>query len=360
MLSRFVSTEAISLANIKKRFGDVAALDGISLEVGRGEFFSLLGPSGCGKTTLLRLIAGLDNPDSGTLAVYGKSMLGIPPQQRPVNTVFQNYALFPHLTVFENVAFGLRMRRTPKPEVKSRVANALELTAISELSSRLPSQLSGGQKQRVALARALINEPSVLLLDEPLAAVDAKLRAQLQTELKALQRRLGMTFLYVTHDQDEALALSDRVAILSRGRVAQFGRPEEVYERPRSKFVASFLGNCNVLEGKVRSNDGGFTTVETPAGLVSVPELLNSASGEVLLGIRREKIRLGESTAGVNVLQGRISEVSFTGPETEFSIQVGEALLHGWMANAGGTALKAGEMITVQLPPESLLVLDPE
>jgi spermidine/putrescine transport system ATP-binding protein len=357
-----VSSEAIALENVTKRFDKVTALNGISLAVRDGEFFSLLGPSGCGKTTLLRLIAGLEDPDEGKLNVCGVSMLGIPPQRRPVNTVFQNYALFPHLNVFDNVAFGLRMRRMARPEIARRVNDALELTAIADLRDRLPNQLSGGQKQRVALARALVNEPSVLLLDEPLAAVDAKLRAQLQADLKSLQRRLGTTFLYVTHDQDEALALSDRVAVLSSGRVAQCGTPAEIYEKPANRFVASFLGGCNILTGRVVSAGSDRAKIETPAGILEIPAAKGELPSEVLLGIRREKIRLlseseAASTAVTNVLRGRIVEVSYTGPETQFSIEIENFLLRGWIANDRDSAVAFGETRQIQLPRDAILLL---
>jgi spermidine/putrescine transport system ATP-binding protein len=359
-----VSSEAIALEHVTKRFDKATALDRISLAVRDGEFFSLLGPSGCGKTTLLRLIAGLEYPDEGKLNICGVSMLGISPQRRPVNTVFQNYALFPHLKVFDNVAFGLRMRRTARPDIARRVSDALELTAIADLRDRLPNQLSGGQKQRVALARALVNEPSVLLLDEPLAAVDAKLRAQLQADLKSLQRRLGTTFLYVTHDQDEALALSDRVAVLSSGRVAQCGTPAEIYEMPANRFVASFLGGCNILPGKVLSAGNGFAKVETSAGILEIPSN-GEVPSDVLLGIRREKIRLlSESEANSNsmrnILRGRITEVAYTGPETQFSVEIENLILRGWIPNDRNSALAYGETRQFQLPPEAILLLKPE
>jgi spermidine/putrescine transport system ATP-binding protein len=247
---------AVEVANITRRFGDIVALDDVTLSIQRGEFFSLLGPSGCGKTTLLRIIAGLDHPDSGSLRLSGVDALAVPAHRRAVNTVFQSYALFPHLNVFDNVAFGLRMKRTPRSAIKTRVHRVMEMVQIVELSARMPAQLSGGQKQRVALARAIVNEPQVLLLDEPLGALDLKLRKQLQQELHALQRRVGITFIYVTHDQDEALALSDRIAVMNAGRIVQVGTGEELYEHPRNRFVAEFLGGCNLIPATVKGSLG--------------------------------------------------------------------------------------------------------
>ncbi len=356
-----MSTEAIALENITKRFGSVTAVDDISLRVREGEFFSLLGPSGCGKTTLLRLIAGLEEPDSGNLLISGASVLGVPPQGRAVNTVFQNYALFPHLNVFDNVAFGLRMKGTARRELQQRVDSALDLVRVSELRERFPNQISGGQKQRVALARALVNEPRVLLLDEPLAAIDAKLRAQLQVDLKAIQRKLGTTFIYVTHDQDEALALSDRLAILSHGRIAQLGTPEEVYERPRSRFVASFLGACNVLSGIVASINGSAGKIKTAAGLLTVHSS-RPVGSEVFLGIRREKIQLANDNGCENLLEGRIIEVTYTGAQSEFSVDVNGLVLRGLHANsrASSIGLSEGQWVKLQLPAEAIVILDSE
>ena len=240
----------LALKGIDKSFGEVQALKDVSLDVCEGEFFTLLGPSGCGKTTLLRIIAGLELSDRGEVILGGEDITTLPATKRQVNTVFQSYALFPHLTIFENVAFGLRSRKYPKHEVENRVSKRLEMLGLQEMSDRHPHQLSGGQQQRVALARALVNEPKVLLLDEPMSALDAKLRAQVQVELRRLQRKLGQTFILVTHDQSEAMVVSDRIAVMNQGKIIQFGSPKEVYEQPKTRFVAEFLGAANLLQGR--------------------------------------------------------------------------------------------------------------
>ncbi|HEY8022831.1 MAG TPA: ABC transporter ATP-binding protein, partial [Thermoanaerobaculia bacterium] len=290
---------------VSKRFGDVAAVDGVSLAVGRGEFFALLGPSGCGKTTLLRLIAGFEAPSAGILRIGGEDVTGLPAHRRPVNMVFQHYALFPHLTVAENVAFGLRYRRPALPRAArgSRIAEAVALVRLEGLEARRPHELSGGQRQRVALARALVLKPQVLLLDEPLAALDRRLRQAMQGELKALQRTLGISFLFVTHDQEEALAMSDRVAVMHRGRVEQLGSPAEVYERPQTAFVAEFLGMENlvtavIVAGVVGGPGGeGALFLRLPSG-AEIPTPSGAACGPIAPGetvrcaIRPEKLRL--------------------------------------------------------------------
>lgn len=326
----------------------VRALDGLSFQVVAGEFFSLLGPSGCGKTTLLRLISGFEAPDSGEILVQGCSMAGVPPQARPVNTVFQNYALFPHLNVFDNVAFGLRMKKVPRAELQRRVAEVMDLTHIVELGCRMPDQISGGQKQRVALARALVNEPAVLLLDEPLAAIDAKLRGQLQADLRAVQRQLRTTFVYVTHDQDEALALSDRVAVLNRGKLVQIGTPQEIYERPRSKFVAQFLGGCNVFAEKF----SGSETLETSFGKLRLKGGRHTAT---VWGIRREDVRVGEQ--GENSAEGEIIDAAYTGSRIEYTIRVANHTVRALMPSHG-QCYKRGDHIPVRFPPEAILLLE--
>ena len=244
-------SQSVVLERVSKGFDDVAAVDDVSLEIGSGEFFSLLGPSGCGKTTTLRMIAGFERPDAGRIVIGDADVTEMPPHLRPVNTVFQSYALFPHLSVEQNVGFGLRFKSVSKDEGRRRVAEALELVRLGELGQRRPHQLSGGQQQRVALARALVLSPSVLLLDEPLGALDAKLRRELQVELKSIQREIGITFLYVTHDQEEALTMSDRLAVMAAGKVEQLGAPREVYERPETAFVADFLGVSNLMRARV-------------------------------------------------------------------------------------------------------------
>ncbi|MGA1436769.1 MAG: ABC transporter ATP-binding protein [Ilumatobacteraceae bacterium] len=246
-------TVAVSLRGISKLFDDVTAVDSVDLDIDDGEFFALLGPSGCGKTTTLRMIAGLEIPSSGSLQIFGDEVGSLPPNKRPVNTVFQNYALFPHMSVADNVAFGLRMRKVDKSEIADRVQQAIALVRMSGMENRRPSQLSGGQQQRVALARALVNRPKVLLLDEPLAALDLKLRQEMQFELKQLQREVGITFVFVTHDQEEALALSDRIGVMNDGRLLQVGTPEEMYDAPADRFVADFIGRSNFLKGTLES-----------------------------------------------------------------------------------------------------------
>jgi spermidine/putrescine transport system ATP-binding protein len=324
-------------------------VDGVSLAVGAGEFFSLLGPSGCGKTTLLRLIAGFEAPEAGQILVQGQSMAGVPPQGRPVNTVFQNYALFPHLDVSENVAFGLRMKKVPRAELERRVERVMEATHIADLRARIPDQISGGQKQRVALARALVNEPAVLLLDEPLAAIDAKLRGTLQAELRALQRELGTTFVYVTHDQDEALALSDRIAVMNHGRIVQLGTPQEIYERPKTKFVADFLGGCNVFAGRlVRPGD-----LETDFGKLRV----SGQGGAVKFwGIRREDVKI---EAGENSVDGEVVDAAYTGAQIEYTVRVAGTAVRVLLASHG-LDWKRGDRVSVRFPAEAILLLEEE
>ena len=347
---------AVEAVSLTRRFGDVTALDAVSLQVARGEFFSLLGPSGCGKTTLLRLIAGLDFPDSGELRLAGQDAARTPAHQRHVNTVFQNYALFPHLNVRENVAFGLRMKKVPRAEIETRVRGVMELVRVTELAARQPAQLSGGQKQRVALARALVNEPQVLLLDEPLAALDLKLRKELQQELRSLQRRTGVTFIYVTHDQDEALALSDRIAVMDHGRIAQLGTGEELYERPRTRFVAQFLGGCNLLTAKVRERGGPGMVVQTPAGDLQLTS--NDSRPQFTVAIRPEKILLHQSGAP-NTLTGEVLETTYTGAETHRVVRVGGENLRVVSVNNGhALRLVRGQSVPLSLPPEALVVLE--
>jgi putative spermidine/putrescine transport system ATP-binding protein len=296
---------AVRLTGVSRRFGEVRALDDVSLEVGDGEFFALLGPSGSGKTTCLRLVAGFDEPDAGAIELFGQSVVGVPPYDRDVNTVFQDYALFPHMSVADNVGYGLRVKKKPKAEVQERVRQALELVRLKGLSARRPAQLSGGERQRVALARALVNRPRVLLLDEPLGALDLKLRQEMQDELRGLQRQVGITFVYVTHDQEEALSMSDRLAVFRDGRIEQVGAPAEVYERPLTAFVAGFVGTSNRLTGP----------------------LARAATGsEEEVQVRPEKIRLLPPDAPVAAdectVGGVIAEATYLGPFTRFRVEV--------------------------------------
>ncbi len=278
---------------LRKTFGDVVAVDGVTVDVRAGEFFSLLGPSGCGKTTTLRMIGGFELPSGGRIELGGLDITHAPPERRSVNMVFQSYALFPHLSVFENIAFGLRRHRTPGAEIRTRVGEALSLVRLEDFGPRRPDQLSGGQQQRVALARALVNRPEVLLLDEPLGALDLKLRRQLQTELKRVQLEVGITFIYVTHDQEEALALSDRIAVMNHGRVEQLGTPEELYDSPRTLFVAGFIGTSNLLPGTIESADGGSALIRLVTGeAVRAGAAAARAGDPVDVAIRPESIEL--------------------------------------------------------------------
>ena len=352
---------AVELVEVSRHFGSFAALDGVSLSIRRGEFISLLGPSGCGKTTLLRLVAGLDLPDAGRVLISGRDASELPAHRRPVNTVFQSYALFPHLSVQDNVAFGLRMKKVPSSDISKRVATVLEMVEITELATRKPAQLSGGQKQRVALARAIVNEPEVLLLDEPLAALDLKLRRQLQTELRALQRRLGITFVFVTHDQDEALAMSDRIAVLNAGRIEQLGAAADLYERPRTRFVAQFLGSCNLLEGVVRAHDGGALRVDTKLGevLVKHPRVLPPVGQHCTLGLRPEKVVFAADGVDPNTFAAVIHSRIYSGAETEYEMKAQGILFKVRTLNARAADGPAdGASVRVQFPPEAVVVLD--
>jgi spermidine/putrescine transport system ATP-binding protein len=344
-----MNESAIALHNLRKRYATVTAVDSVTLEVAPGEFFSLLGPSGCGKTTLLRLIAGFEQPDGGALSIGGERMEGVPPQARAVNTVFQNYALFPHLSVFENVAFGLRVRKTAEAEIRSRVNEALETLHVGELRDRRPAQISGGQKQRVALARALVVKPKVLLLDEPLAAVDAQRRAQVQHDLKALQRKSRTTFLYVTHDQDEALSLSDRLAVMQAGRIAQLGAPRDVYDQPRNRFVASFLGRANLFSGTKASE----TQVRTPVGTLQTARPIHATT--VTVGIRPERIQLGVAVTE-NSFHAEVASLSYTGASIEYVLTASGTSLRALAPSA--LRLNVGESVPVHLPREALFVFD--
>jgi spermidine/putrescine transport system ATP-binding protein len=293
-----VSTASISveLRDVTKRFGVLTAVEGVSLAVGRREFLTLLGPSGCGKTTTLRLIAGFERPTSGVVLIDGRAVQNLPAYKRPVNTVFQNYALFPHMTVFDNVAFGLRMKHVPAAERRRQVAAALDMVRLEGMERRKPGQLSGGQQQRVALARALVNRPSVLLLDEPLGALDLKLRRAMQLELRTLNREVGITFIYVTHDQEEALAMSDRIAVMSQGHVLQVGPAEEIYERPASRFVADFIGETNLLPVRILGVSGGIAAVALPCGATAGGRAGAAVAGtDATLAVRPERITIGSS-----------------------------------------------------------------
>ena len=326
----------VRMEGVGKLFHGVQAVEGVDLEIRRGEFFALLGPSGCGKTTLLRMVAGFEMPDRGSIRIGGRDMTGVPANERPVNMVFQQYALFPHLSVAENVAFGLRVRRTPEPELRERVAEALASVQLAGLAGRMPAQLSGGQQQRVALARALVNRPELLLLDEPMAALDEKLREDMRQELKTLQHRVSISFLYVTHDQQEALELADRIAVMERGKVVQVGAPQEIYEVPQTAFVADFVGVSNLIPGKVVERErllvesapgasrrvvlalDGFGRVE------AVSRSAMETGARVTLCLRPERIHLAASPVEdlVNRVLGMVERALFLGSEIHYHIRL--------------------------------------
>ncbi|MBI2921612.1 MAG: ABC transporter ATP-binding protein [Planctomycetes bacterium] len=341
---------AVELLDVSKHFGPTPVVDRVSLSVRRGEFFSLLGPSGCGKTTTLRLIAGFATPDSGELRINGTRANEVPPQRRDVNLVFQNYALFPHLTVERNVAFGLEIAGVRPADIAVRVRDALDMVQLNAVAARRPNQLSGGQQQRVALARALVTRPAVLLLDEPLGALDLKLRKDMQLELRALQKKLGLTFIHVTHDQEEALTLSDRLAVMHRGRVAQQGTPAELYERPATRFVADFLGESNFLEGEVVSAGAAGARARLD-GLGAEVELAADglrAGQRVTFALRPERVQLRTGGGGVPGWPATVEDVAYGGRDTRYRVaflpgksllvrapnapraQVGERVAVGW------------------------------
>jgi spermidine/putrescine transport system ATP-binding protein len=352
----------VVLVDLVKRFADVTAVAGINLSMPSGEFFSLLGPSGCGKTTTLRLIAGFERPDEGQILLDGVDMVQTPPHKRNVNTVFQNYALFPHLTVAENVGFGLRYKDVSKQDAKKKIADALELVRLSGFERRRPSQLSGGQQQRVALARALILNPAVLLLDEPLGALDAKLRKALQIELKALQEEIGITFVYVTHDQEEALTMSDRLAVMSNGRVEQIGTPSEVYEEPTTAYVADFLGVSNLMNAEASGLDAEGRAAKVRLGEfeLTAGQGDTDARGSVKIVIRPERIRLEESgAAGQNRVPGMVERVVYVGSIMQVIVHLAPGQsLQAWVQNTGeGLPYAQGHPVSVHLPPDALRVL---
>ncbi|MFC4138988.1 MULTISPECIES: ABC transporter ATP-binding protein [unclassified Microbacterium] len=326
MAESVATAGGVEIAGITKRYGDATAVDDLTLEIRQGEFLSLLGPSGCGKTTTLRMIAGFEHPDEGDIRISGRSVLGEPPYKREVNTVFQAYALFPHMTVAENVAYGLQQRRTPKAEIRTRVAEALDLVQMRHLADRKPTQLSGGQQQRIALSRALVNRPAVLLLDEPLGALDRQLREEMQLELKLLQSRLGITFVFVTHDQGEALSMSDRIAIMRHGVVEQIADPDTVYSRPASAYVAAFVGQQNFFTGPVAE---GGAAVEAPEGLVrgASADLAGIARGQA--AVRPEFVRIAAeqdaaAAAPVNSVHGTLLGVAHLGETMQYLVRVGD------------------------------------
>ncbi len=362
---------AVELRDVVKTFRTpegtlLNAVDHVTLQIRNGEFFSMLGSSGCGKTTSLRMIAGFEWPTQGEVFIAGKAMGHTPPFQRPVNTVFQNYALFQHMTVYQNIAFGLEMDRVPPAEIKRRVGEMLELVQLVGLERRYPRQLSGGQQQRVALARALVKMPKVLLLDEPLGALDLKLRKEMQLELKAIQQKVGITFVYVTHDQEEALTMSDRIAVMSKGKVMQIGAPVEIYERPSNRFVADFIGESNFLDGTVREVEGDYATVYVPALNAEIRGLNTGQvrrSESVVVSIRPEKVRLSSQTAlQNNSFVGRVTKSTYIGADTHVYVDVRGYLFKVWEQNKISSLdpkayYTIGQEVVVNLFPENTLIL---
>jgi spermidine/putrescine transport system ATP-binding protein len=346
----------VRLVDVTKQFDDVVAVDSLSLDIPRGSFFALLGPSGCGKTTTLRMIGGFEEPTDGAIYLGDRPVTGLPPYKRDVNTVFQSYALFPHLNVRDNVAFGLRRKGVKGKDAVGKVKEMLHVVGLEGMEGRKPRQLSGGQQQRVALARALINSPRVLLLDEPLGALDLKLRKQMQLELKAIQHDIEITFIHVTHDQEEAMTMADQIAVMNRGRIEQLGTPTELYETPQTAFVAGFLGVSNLIPGRVTGN-GTVQLRGGPEVRVS-PEVLNGRTGEVAVGIRPEKIEVGD--AQENVLSGRVVESAYVGVATQYIVGTpcGQVTVYVQNARAGAQAATNGSPLIVSWSPDATFVVD--
>ena len=356
-----MSETIVRLAQITKSFGSVQALHEINLDVRNGEILTLLGPSGCGKTTLMRIVAGFEQPTTGTVQINGAEMSGIPPERRPINMVFQRYALFPHLDVFDNIAFGLRLKKRPADEIRAEVQKILALVQMQDLADRWINQLSGGQSQRVALARALVNRPAVLLLDEPLAALDLKIRQHMLTELKRIHTETGTTFIYVTHDQDEAMMLSDRIVLMNKGRIEQIGTPEQMYAVPESLFAAQFLGDTNILSARVTGLDAGTARCEIGVGVIPVPALGLSAGETVKLSVRPEMIALSPSTeaAGKDCLAGVIKDRAFIGNRIVYWVTLanGETLRCQEARGVAGMRFETGSSVLAHWPSLANVVL---
>ena len=349
------------LDQLEKHYGEFVAVHPLDLTIRAGEFFALLGPSGCGKTTTLRMVAGLDTPSGGTIRIGDQDVTRMPAHTRPVNTVFQSYALFPHMTIRENVAFGLKRRRIA--DWRARTDEYLELVELTHLADRKPAQLSGGQQQRVALARALVNQPEILLLDEPLGALDMKLRRQMQSELTRIQHEVGLTFVHVTHDQEEAMSMADTVAVMNAGRIEQQGPPQELYDLPRTAFVANFLGRSNLLAGTVSGRTGGMLDVDVDGRRMQLdPARAVVDRGAVLIGVRPEKLDLRAAdgpSESANELRGTIVDTSFTGVSNEYRVEVpGIGIIDVFAQNRGSHGLRPGDEVIVSWDPEHVFGLD--
>ena len=350
---------AIEIAGVSKQFGDFTALDHVDFKIQQNEFFTLLGPSGCGKTTLLRMIAGFEMPTQGDILLNGKTISDSPAHRRKINTVFQNYALFPHMTLAQNVAFGLENLGWAKGDIKTRVDEMLEMVHMAQFAHRKPDQLSGGQKQRIALARALAPKPEVLLLDEPLSALDLKLRQSMRDELRRLQRETGITFVFVTHDQEEALDMSDRIAVMGHGRVQQIGAPDEIYEAPENRFVADFIGETNFLDGEVTALDGDTATIHTALGIdVTTTQSGVTAPGPAVLSIRPEKIGL-EAQAEGETREGTVVSRNYMGGFTHYTVEAGGVSLRVSRRNAQARAdrIEVGDTVTLGFQPANARIL---
>lgn len=353
----------VELRSIRKSFGAVQVLRELNLTINQGEFLSLLGPSGCGKTTTLNIVAGFLTPDTGEVVLAGRPVTHLPPYRRNLAMVFQRYTLFPHMKVFDNVAFGLRLRKVAESEIAQRVHAMLELVRLPGVDDRFPSELSGGQQQRIALARALVVEPSVLLLDEPLSNLDAKLRREMQIEIRRIHEKLGLTTVYVTHDQEESLVLSDRIAVMHVGTIAQLDVPRAIYDRPRTRFVAEFIGETNLLTGRVIEHSEDGVKVQTSAGFPLVVDTDSSAAwprsgSQVEIIVREERVGLSRQASGVNSVPVRVTQVVFRGAMHRYFLDVGGAELRAAVPAGVGQSFEVGGTIYATLPPDGLVILE--
>lgn len=352
-----MSDSIVSLIDVEKSFGKNKVVKKMNVEIKEGEFLTLLGPSGCGKTTTLRMIAGFEEASSGAIKVQGESIEDKEPYERDVNTVFQNYALFPHMTVFDNIAYGLKIRKRPKDEITKRVNEMLELVQLKGYENRRPDALSGGQKQRVAIARALINNPKVLLLDEPLGALDLKLRKQMQVELKRLQKKLGITFVYVTHDQEEALTMSDRIAVMNEGVIEQLATPREIYDRPLTKFVAGFIGESNIFDGKVKSIIDEIIEVETSVGIMNVKGDGFEVNENIHVSIRPEYIKISDEPVDGFNLKGTIKDFIYMGTVVKTSVDMKDNTEIKYSRFEKETDFKEGDSVNIYWNPEKAVAI---